>query len=45
MDALVIPHVGGGLLFRLGRLVCLGLGATIDTVGVPWASLGLLIFF
>ena len=44
-DALVIPHVGGGLLFRLGRLIHFDLGATLDTVGVPWVSVGLLIFF
>jgi hypothetical protein len=44
-DALVIPHVGGGLLFRLGRLIYFDLGATLDTVGVPWVAIGLLIFF
>ncbi len=44
-DAFVIPHLGGGVLFRLGRLMYFDLGATIDTVGVPWISIGLLIFF
>jgi len=44
-DALVIPHVGGGLLFRLGRLIYFDLGATLDTVGVPWLSIGVLVFF
>ena len=44
-DAFIIPHVGGGVLFRLGRLISFDLGATIDTVGVPWVSIGLLIFF
>ena len=44
-DALVIPHLGGGVLFRLGRILYFDLGATIDLVGVPWASIGLLIFF
>jgi hypothetical protein len=44
-DAITIPHVGGGLLFRLGRLIYFDVGATIDTVGVPWVSIGLLIFF
>ena len=44
-DAFVIPHVGGGLLFRLGRLIYFDVGATLDTVGVPWPSIGVLIFF
>ena len=44
-DAIIIPHAGGGLLFRLGRVTYLDLGATLDTVGVPWLSLGVLIFF
>ncbi len=44
-DAFIIPHVGGGLLFRLGRSLYFDLGATLDTVGVPWLSIGLLIFF
>ena len=44
-DAFVIPHLGGGVLFRFGRLMYFDLGATIDTVGVPWISIGLLIFF
>lgn len=44
-DAIIIPHVGGGLLFRLGRWVYFDLGATLDTVGVPWPSVGVLIFF
>lgn len=44
-DALVIPHLGGGVLFRLGRALYFDLGATIDIVGVPWPSIGLLIFF
>jgi len=44
-DAFTIPHVGVGLLFRLGRAFYFDLGATIDTVGVPWISIGVLIFF
>jgi hypothetical protein len=44
-DAFIIPHLGGGLLLQLGRLIYFDLGATIDTVGVPWLSVGLLIFF
>ena len=44
-DAITIPHAGGGLLFRLGRLTYFDLGATLDTVGVPWLSIGVLIFF
>lgn len=44
-DALTIPHIGGGLLFRLGRLTYFDLGATLDTIGVPWPSIGVLIFF
>ena len=38
--ALIIPHAGGGLPSGLGRLVYFDLGATIDTVGVPWLSIG-----
>jgi len=45
IDAITIPHVGGGLLFRLGRLFYFDFGATLDTVGVPWLSIGVLIFF
>ena len=44
-DAFIIPHAGGGVLIRLGTSFYIDLGATIDTVGVPWASFGLLIFF
>ena len=44
-DALTIPHIGGGLLFRLGRLTYADLGATLDTIGVPWVSIGVLLFF
>jgi hypothetical protein len=44
-DAFIIPHAGGGALIRLGTSFYIDLGATIDTVGVPWASIGLLIFF
>jgi hypothetical protein len=44
-DAFIIPHAGGGVLIRLGTSFYVDLGATIDTVGVPWASFGLLIFF
>jgi len=44
-DAFVIPHAGGGLLFRLGRITYFDLGATLDTVGVPWLSIGVLFFF
>jgi hypothetical protein len=44
-DAFVIPHAGGGLLFRLGRITYFDLGATLDTIGVPWLSIGILFFF
>jgi hypothetical protein len=44
-DAITIPHAGGGILIRLGTSFYIDLGATIDTVGVPWLSIGLLIFF
>jgi len=44
-DAFVIPHAGGGLLFRLGRITYFDLGATLDTIGVPWLSIGVLFFF
>ncbi len=44
-DMFIIPHIGGGVLLRLGRLVYFDLGGTLDTVGVPWPSVGLLIFF
>jgi hypothetical protein len=44
-DAFVIPHAGGGLLFRLGRIAYFDLGATLDTIGVPWVSVGVLFFF
>ncbi len=44
-DAFVIPHAGGGLLFRLGRITYFDLGATLDTIGIPWLSIGLLFFF
>ena len=44
-DAFVIPHAGGGLLFRLGRITYFDLGLTLDTVGIPWPSIGLLFFF
>jgi len=44
-DAFIIPHIGGGVLFRLGRSFYIDLGGTIDTVGVPWPSVGVLIFF
>ena len=44
-DAFVIPHAGGGLLFRLGRITYFDLGATLDTIGVPWVSIGVLFFF
>lgn len=44
-DAFIIPHLGGGMLLQLGRVIYFDLGATIDTVGVPWLSVGLLIFF
>jgi len=44
-DAFIIPHLGGGVMFRLGRLMYFDLGATLDTVAVPWLSVGLLIFF
>ena len=44
-DAFVIPDIGGGLLFRLGKIAYFDLGATLDTIGVPWLSIGILIFF
>ena len=44
-DAITIPHAGGGLLFRLGQLIYFDVGATLDTVGVPWPSIGVLFFF
>ncbi len=44
-DAFIIPHAGGGVLFRLGRIIYFDLGATLDTIGVPWVSLGVLFFF
>jgi hypothetical protein len=44
-DAFVIPHAGGGLLFRLGKITYFDLGATLDTIGVPWVSIGVLFFF
>lgn len=44
-DAFIIPHAGGGLLFRLGRITYFDLGVTLDTVGVVWPSIGLLFFF
>ena len=44
-DAFVIPHAGGGLLFRLGRIAYFDLGATLDTIGIPWVSIGVLFFF
>lgn len=44
-DAITIPHAGGGVLIRLGTSFYIDLGATIDTVGVPWLSIGVLIFF
>ncbi len=44
-DAFIIPHVGGGFLFRLTRDIYFDVGATLDTVGVAWVSIGVLIFF
>jgi len=44
-DMFIIPHVGGGVMFRLGRSFYIDVGGTIDTLGVPWPSLGVLIFF
>jgi hypothetical protein len=44
-DAFIIPHIGGGVLFRLGRITYFDLGATLDTIGVPWISIGVLFFF
>ena len=44
-DAFIIPHVGGGLLFRLSRLIYFDVGATLDTIGVPWLSIGVLVYF
>ncbi len=44
-DAITIPHIGGGVLFRLSRVIYLDLGATLDMVGVPWPSIGVLFYF
>lgn len=44
-DAFIIPHAGGGVLFRLGRITYFDLGITLDTVGIPWPSIGVLFFF
>ncbi len=44
-DAFIIPHLGGGVLFRLSKSAYFDLGATLDTVGVPWVSIGALFFF
>ncbi|MBU1049414.1 hypothetical protein KKG90_05240 [Candidatus Bipolaricaulota bacterium] len=44
-DAFIIPHAGGGVLLRLGKIIYFDLGATLDTIGVPWVSFGLLFFF
>lgn len=44
-DAFTIPHAGAGSLLRIGRSLYFDIGGTIDTVGVPWVSIGLLIFF
>lgn len=44
-DAFIIPHIGGGLLFRLNQMIYFDVGATLDTIGVPWLSIGVLIYF
>ncbi|MFC2078902.1 hypothetical protein ACFLSZ_02870 [Candidatus Bipolaricaulota bacterium] len=44
-DAFIIPHIGGGLIFRLGQMLYFDLGATLDTMGIPWPSIGVLIYF
>jgi hypothetical protein len=44
-DALTIPHLGAGALFRLSKMAYFDLGGTIDTLGVPWVSIGVLFFF
>lgn len=44
-DAITIPHIGGGVLFRLSRVIYFDLGATLDMVGVPWPSIGVLFYF
>lgn len=44
-DAFVIPHLGAGMLFRLSKTAYFDLGGTLDTIGVPWVSIGVLFFF
>ena len=44
-DMITIPHAGGGVLFRLGRVMYFDLGVTLDLIGVVWPSIGLLFFF
>jgi len=44
-DAFVVPHLGAGMLFRLGKTAYFDLGGTLDTIGVPWVSIGVLFFF
>lgn len=44
-DAITIPHIGGGVLFRISRVIYFDLGATLDIIGVPWPSIGVLFYF
>lgn len=44
-DAFVVPHLGAGMLFRLSKTAYFDLGGTLDTIGVPWVSIGVLFFF
>ena len=44
-DAFVVPHLGAGMLFRLSQAAYFDLGGTLDTLGIPWVSLGVLFFF
>ncbi|MBE0635372.1 hypothetical protein IH601_05205 [Candidatus Bipolaricaulota bacterium] len=45
VDGLMFPHLGGGFLLRINSMLYIDLGATLDTIGVPWPSIGVLAFF
>lgn len=40
-NALLFPELGGGVMLRLGRAFYIDLGASIDTLGLIWYSVGL----